>query len=156
MLFRSRDAIIAAAKIAQIHDFIQTLPQGYETMVGERGVNLSGGQKQRIAIARALLKKPKILILDDYTSSVDTHTEYLIRQALDTLMAGRTSFIIAQRITTVLAADSILVMDGGEIVARGKHEELLQTSPLYKEIYDIQFGGRLLHCTQGGDTPWTT
>ena len=152
----SRDAIIAAAKIAQIHDFIQTLPQGYETMVGERGVNLSGGQKQRIAIARALLKKPKILILDDYTSSVDTHTEYLIRQALDTLMAGRTSFIIAQRITTVLAADSILVMDGGEIVARGKHEELLQTSPLYKEIYDIQFGGRLLHCTQGGDTPWTT
>lgn len=150
------EAIIAAAKAAQIHHFIQALPQGYETLVGERGVNLSGGQKQRIAIARALLKDPKILILDDYTSSVDTHTEYLIRQALDTLMAGRTSFVIAQRISTVLSADLILVMEGGEIVARGKHQELLKSSPIYKEIYDIQFGGRLLHCSQGGDTPWST
>jgi ATP-binding cassette subfamily B protein len=147
--------IEAAAKAAQIHDFIATLPQGYDTLVGERGVNLSGGQKQRIAIARALLKDPKILILDDYTSSVDAHTEYLIRQALDTLMEGRTSFVIAQRISTVLAADLILVMDGAEIIDRGKHTELLESSPLYREIYDIQFGGRLLTC-EGGDTVWTT
>jgi ATP-binding cassette subfamily B protein len=151
-----REAIIDAAKAAQIHDFIVSLPQGYDTLVGERGVNLSGGQKQRIAIARALLKDPKILILDDYTSSVDAHTEYLIRGALDTLMKGRTSFIIAQRISTVLAADLILVMDGGEIVARGSHDELLQTSPLYQEIYEIQLGGNSLGCTQGGDAPWTT
>ncbi|EEG77250.1 ABC transporter ATP-binding protein [Dethiobacter alkaliphilus] len=151
------EAIVAAAKAAQIHDFIVTLPQGYETMVGERGVNLSGGQKQRIAIARALLKDPKILILDDYTSSVDAHTEYLIRGALDTLMAGRTSFIIAQRISTVLAADQILVMDGGEIVARGTHEDLLETSPLYQEIYNIQFSGNSLTCDEEGrDNPWTT
>lgn len=151
----NRDAIKAAAQAAQIDDFIATLPQGYDTLVGERGVNLSGGQKQRIAIARALLKDPKILILDDYTSSVDAHTEYLIRQALDTLMAGRTSFVIAQRISTVLAADLILVMDGGEIVARGTHRELLDSSPLYREIYDIQLGGKALTC-EGGDPEWTT
>jgi ATP-binding cassette subfamily B protein len=147
--------IVAAAKAAQIHDFITTLPQGYDTMVGERGVNLSGGQKQRISIARALLKDPKILILDDYTSSVDAHTEYLIRQALDTLMEGRTSFVIAQRISTVLAADLILVMDKGEVVDRGIHHELLETSPLYREVYDIQFGGRTPVC-EGGDPDWTT
>jgi ATP-binding cassette subfamily B protein len=118
-------------------------------------VNLSGGQKQRISIARALLKNPRILILDDYTSSVDAHTEYLIRQALDTLMQGRTSFVIAQRISTVLSADLILVMDQGEIIARGTHRELLQKSPLYREIYDIQFGGRSFAC-EGGEPPWTT
>ncbi|MDW7650426.1 MAG: ABC transporter ATP-binding protein [Bacillota bacterium] len=151
-----REAIILAAKAAQIHEFIESLPQGYDTLVGERGVNLSGGQKQRIAIARALLKDPKILILDDYTSSVDAHTEYLIRGALDTLMEGRTSFIIAQRISTVLAADLILVMDNGQIVARGSHEELLEESPLYRDIYNIQFGGRSLGCPKGGDAPWTT
>lgn len=150
-----RHAIEAAAKAAQIHDFIMMLPQGYETLVGERGVNLSGGQKQRIAIARALLKNPKILILDDYTSSVDTYTEYLIRQALDTLMKGRTSFVIAQRIATVVAADLILVMDGGEIVARGTHRELLETSLLYREVYDIQLSGKSNGC-EGGDAEWTT
>lgn len=150
-----REAIVAAAKAAQIHHFIENLPQGYGTLVGERGVNLSGGQKQRISIARALLKDPRILILDDYTSSVDTHTEYLIRQALCTLMSGRTSFIIAQRISTVLAADLILVMDGGEIVARGTHRELLDSSPLYREIYDLQFRGSALAC-EGGDPSWTT
>jgi ATP-binding cassette, subfamily B, multidrug efflux pump len=149
------EKIVAAAKAAQIHDFIATLPQGYDTLVGERGVNLSGGQKQRISIARALLKNPKVLILDDYTSSVDAHTEYLIRQALDTLMEGRTSFVIAQRISTVLAADLILVMDQGEIVARGNHHELLQNSPLYREIYDIQFGGRSQVCERG-EPDWTT
>lgn len=148
--------IEAAARAAQIHDFIAELPQGYDTLVGERGVNLSGGQKQRIAIARALLKNPKILILDDYTSSVDTHTEYLIRQALDSLMEGRTSFVIAQRISTVLAADLILVMDGGEIVDRGNHEELLQTSALYREIYNIQLSGRSILCEKGGNVPWIT
>ena len=154
----NRDAIIAAAKASQIHDFIITLPQGYDTLVGERGVNLSGGQKQRIAIARALLRDPKILILDDYTSSVDAHTEYLIRGALDTLMAGRTSFVIAQRISTVLAADLIFVMDGGEIVARGSHQELLEISPLYQEIYTIQFRGKSLPCNddEGRDMPWNT
>jgi ATP-binding cassette, subfamily B, multidrug efflux pump len=150
-----REEIVAAAKAAQIHEFIETLPQGYDTLVGERGVNLSGGQKQRISIARALLKNPGILILDDYTSSVDAHTEYLIRQALDTLMQGRTSFVIAQRISTVLSADLILVMDQGEIIARGPHRELLQNSPLYREIYDIQFGGRSSAC-EGGGPLWTT
>lgn len=144
-----RDAIESAAKAAQIHDFIISLPQGYDTLVGERGVNLSGGQKQRLAIARALLKNPKILILDDYTSSVDAHTEYLIKQALATLMKGRTSFVIAQRIATVVAADLILVMDGGEIVSRGTHKELLETSLLYREIYDLQLGGKSVACERG-------
>ncbi len=133
-----REAIIEAASAAQIHDFIETLPQGYDTVVGERGVGLSGGQKQRIAIARALLKNPRILILDDYTSNVDVHTEYLIMKALGQLMEGRTSFVIAQRLATVLSADLILVMDDGEITARGKHDELLSTSRLYAEIYNIQ------------------
>ncbi|MCR3923338.1 MAG: ABC transporter ATP-binding protein/permease [Firmicutes bacterium] len=150
-----RTAIEAAAQAAQIDEFIVSLPNGYDTLVGERGVNLSGGQKQRISIARALLKNPKILILDDYTSSVDTHTEYLIRQALDVLMKGRTSFVIAQRIATVLAADLILVLDGGRIVARGQHRELLQTSSLYREIYEIQYGSRS-HSNKGGETEWTT
>lgn len=150
-----RHAIESAAKAAQIHDFIVTLPQGYDTMVGERGVNLSGGQKQRLAIARALLKNPKILILDDYTSNLDAHTEYLIRQALDTLMRGRTSFVIAQRIATVVAADLILVMDAGEIVARGTHRELLETSLLYREVYDIQLGGKNVACERGS-AGWTT
>lgn len=136
-----RSEIVAAAQAAQIHDFIMTLPDGYETVVGERGIGLSGGQKQRVAIARALLRDPKILILDDYTSNVDVHTEYLIRQALDRLMDGRTSFIIAQRVSTVAAADLILVLDRGEVVAMGKHRELLSKSPLYREIYELQIKG---------------
>jgi ATP-binding cassette subfamily B protein len=128
----------AAAKAASAHDFIMSFPQGYDTPVGERGTTLSGGQKQRIAIARALLLDPRLLILDDSTSSVDLMTEYRIQQALDNLMKGRTSFVIAQRISTVLNADQILVLEKGQIVARGKHEELMESSPIYAEIYTSQ------------------
>jgi ATP-binding cassette subfamily B protein len=134
----SLDEVIAVAKAAAAHDFIMSFPQGYDTPVGERGATLSGGQKQRIAIARALLMNPRILILDDSTSSVDLATEYQIQQALDRLMEGRTSFVIAQRISTVLNADQILVLDKGQIVARGTHEELMESSPLYVEIYNSQ------------------
>ncbi len=130
--------IVAAAKAAAAHDFIMAFPQGYETTVGERGSTLSGGQKQRVAIARALLLDPHVLILDDSTSSVDLGTEYQIQKALDKLMKGRTSFVIAQRISTVLNADQILVLDRGEIMARGVHEELLENSPIYAEIYHSQ------------------
>lgn len=132
------EEIIAAAKAAAAHDFILEFPQGYDTPVGERGSTLSGGQKQRLAIARALLLNPRILILDDSTSSVDLATEYRIQQALDTLMKGRTSFVIAQRISTVVNADQILVLDKGRIVARGTHEELLDSSEIYAEIYSSQ------------------
>jgi ATP-binding cassette subfamily B multidrug efflux pump len=130
--------IVEAAKAAQMHEFIATMPLGYETYVGERGVTLSGGQKQRIAIARALLKDPRILILDDATSSVDTDTEQLIQRALEQLMHGRTSFVIAQRLSTVRTADLILVLNKGRIAARGTHQELLRTSDLYAEIYHRQ------------------
>jgi ATP-binding cassette subfamily B protein len=132
------DEIIAAAEAAAAHDFISGFPQGYDTPVGERGATLSGGQKQRVAIARALLMDPHILILDDSTSSVDLNTEYEIQKALDQLMRGRTSFVIAQRISTVLNADLILVLDKGTVVARGKHEELMESSPVYAEIYHSQ------------------
>lgn len=135
------EEVIAAAKAAEAHDFITSFPDGYETPVGERGATLSGGQKQRIAIARALLLNPRLLILDDSTSSVDLMTEYRIQKALDKLMMGRTSFVIAQRISTVLNADLILVMDKGQVVARGKHEELMETSPIYAEIYHSQLVG---------------
>ncbi|HEY63453.1 MAG TPA: ABC transporter ATP-binding protein [Caldilineae bacterium] len=134
----SEEEIIAAAKAAHAHEFIISFPDGYDTMVGERGITLSGGQRQRIAIARALLMNPRILILDDSTSSVDTETEYKIQQALATLMHGRTSFIIAQRLTTVKNADQILVLDHGRIVQRGTHEELLREPGPYREIYDLQ------------------
>jgi ATP-binding cassette subfamily B protein len=127
--------IVDAAKAAQAHSFIMDMPHGYDTEVGERGVTLSGGQKQRIAIARALLKDPRILILDDAMSSVDTETERLIQLALDRLMQGRTSFVIAQRLSTVRQADRILVLDRGRIAAAGTHEELLSRSGLYAEIY---------------------
>jgi ATP-binding cassette, subfamily B, multidrug efflux pump len=134
----SLDDIVAVARAAAAHDFIMQFPLGYETPVGERGSTLSGGQKQRIAIARALLINPRILILDDSTSSVDLETEQQIQRALDLLMQGRTSFVIAQRISTVLNADQILVMDKGRIVARGTHEELMETSELYADIYSSQ------------------
>jgi len=134
------DEVIEAAKAAQAHKFIMSFPMGYDTMVGQRGVNLSGGQKQRIAIARALLVKPKILILDDSTSAVDVETEVEIENALDALMDDTTSFIVAQRISTVLKADKILVLENGRIAAEGNHEELMETSPIYQEIYDSQLG----------------
>jgi len=136
----TEEETLTASKAAQAHEFITGFPEGYETMVGQRGVNLSGGQKQRVAIARALLVKPKILILDDSTSAVDIETETLIEDALEELMADTTSFIIAQRISTVLNADKILVLDEGKIVAEGNHAQLMDTSPIYKEIYDSQLG----------------
>jgi len=132
------DEIIAAAKAAQAHEFIREMPEGYDTVVGERGVTLSGGQRQRVAIARALLLDPRILILDDSTSSVDTHTERLIQQALDTLMEGRTTFVIAQRLSTIRRADQILVLENGHIVERGTHADLLARGGLYREIYELQ------------------
>lgn len=131
----TEEDVIAAAKAAQAHDFILNLPDGYDTGVGERGTTLSGGQKQRIAIARALLKNPRILLLDDATSSVDTDTERQIQMALETLMEGRTSFIIAQRLSTVRMADKVLVLKDGKVAATGTHEELLRESGLYAEIY---------------------
>jgi ATP-binding cassette subfamily B multidrug efflux pump len=134
----SMDDVIAAATAARAHDFITSFADGYNTPVGERGTTLSGGQKQRIAIARALLMSPNILILDDSTSAVDVATEAHIQKALDQLMQGRTSFVIAQRISTVLNADQILVLEQGRIVARGTHEELLEDSPIYAEIYHSQ------------------
>lgn len=130
--------IFAAAEAAQAHDFIQELPEGYATRVGERGVTLSGGQKQRIAIARALLKDPRILILDDALASVDTETEHLIQLALEHLMQGRTSLVIAQRLSTVRAANLVLVLEKGRIAASGTHAELLRSSGLYTEIYQRQ------------------
>jgi ATP-binding cassette subfamily B protein len=132
------EEIVAAAVAARAHEFILRFPDGYETRVGERGVTLSGGQRQRIAIARALLTNPRILILDDSTSSVDTETEHLIQEALTALMANRTTFVIAQRLTTLKNADHILVMDGGRIAERGTHAELLAQGGLYRQIYDLQ------------------
>ena len=134
----SMEEIIAAAKAAAAHDFIMSFPDGYDTRVGERGATLSGGQKQRIAIARALLLDPRILILDDATASVDVATEAMIRAALEKLMKGRTSFVIAQRISTVMNADLILVLEKGRIAAQGQHADLLENSPQYAEIYYSQ------------------
>ena len=148
----SDEEIIAAAKAAQAHDFIVNLSNGYETHVEERGTNLSGGQKQRIAIARALLTKPKILILDDSTSSVDVETETKIQDALESQMRQHTSLVVAQRISTVLKADKIVVIDDGRIAAEGTHQELMQSSPIYQEIYESQLGNgfRLEEVASGG------
>ncbi|MGE0598943.1 MAG: ABC transporter ATP-binding protein [Dehalococcoidia bacterium] len=132
------EEIIAAARVAQVHSFIESLPNGYDTWVGERGMTLSGGQKQRIAIARMLLLDPKVLVLDDSTSAVDMETEYLIQRALHELMKGRTSFVIAHRLRTVKQADQILVVDKGRIVQRGRHEDLINEPGLYQEIYRLQ------------------
>lgn len=134
----SEDEIIAAAQAAQAHNFIMQMPEGYDTRVGERGVTLSGGQKQRLAIARALLMDPRILILDDALAAVDTATESRIQQAFERLMEGRTTFVIAHRLSTVRRADLILVLDQGQVAARGTHSELLHTSALYREIYERQ------------------
>ncbi len=145
----SEEEIIAAAKAAQAHEFIMELPESYDTVVGERGITLSGGQRQRVAIARALLMDPRILILDDSLSSVDTQTEKLIQEALDKLMEGRTTFVIAHRLSTVRRADQILVLDQGRIVQQGTHVELLQSGGLYQEIHDLQLVAR---STEGDKT----
>ncbi len=137
----SADEIEEVAKIACCHDFIVDMEDGYETILGQKGVNLSGGQKQRVSIARCLLTKPKILVFDDSTSAVDAKTEGKIQEGLDRIMKGATTFIIAQRISSVLGADKILVMDKGKIVDMGTHEELLVSSEIYKEIYSSQLGG---------------
>ena len=134
----TQEQIEEAAKVARLHDFIMSLPDGYDTWVGERGITLSGGQKQRAAIARTLLMDPRILILDDSTSSVDMETEFLIQQALAHLMVGRTTFVVAQRLRTVLNADLILVLKDGRIVERGTHADLVEQNGLYREIYDLQ------------------
>ena len=134
------DEVVAAAKAAQAHDFIMGFPEGYDTILGQRGVNLSGGQKQRLAIARALLVKPAVLILDDSTSAVDVETEGKIQEALEEQMKHCTSLVIAQRVSTVLSADKILILDDGRIAAEGTHETLLKASPIYREICESQLG----------------
>jgi len=135
----SMEEIIRCAKVAEAHQFIMELEDGYDSIIGERGTTLSGGQRQRIAIARALLKNPRILLLDDSTAAIDPATEKLIRNAIRELIRGRTTFVIAHRLTTVMAADMILVLDHGRIVQRGTHEQLLATDGLYKRIHDEQF-----------------
>lgn len=145
--------IIAAAKAARIHEFIVSLPAGYDTAVGERGVGLSGGQKQRVAIARALLMNPRILILDEATSSVDTQTEHLIQQALHVLMQNRTTFVVAQRLSTIKRADQIIVLKDGRVIQRGRHEELLLTDGVYQEIYNLQFRSQEDGIGIGGERP---
>ena len=134
------EEIERAARMAQAHDFIMSFPEGYDTMLGQRGVNVSGGQKQRLAIARALVMNPSILILDDSTSSVDVATEARIREAIETQMDGITRIIVAQRISSVLSADKIIVLEGARVAAEGTHDELMASSPIYREIYESQLG----------------
>ena len=134
----TQDEIEEAAQAAAIHEIVLTFPDGYDTLVGEKGVTLSGGQRQRVAIARTLLRDPRILILDDATSSVDTETEAQIRAALERLMRGRTSFVIAHRVQSVMNADLILVLDEGRIVQQGTHEQLVRQPGMYARIYDLQ------------------
>jgi ATP-binding cassette subfamily B protein len=149
----TQDEIEAACRAANIHDFIVGLPNGYDTVVGERGYRLSGGEKQRIAIARVILKDPRILVLDEATSHLDSQSEALIQDALKTVMAGRTSIVIAHRLSTILAADKILVMDRGRIVEQGTHEELLALGGLYDQLYETQFSRELMHHEQAIDEP---
>ena len=146
------EEVVAAAKLAQAHDFIMDFPDGYDSVVGQRGVNLSGGQKQRIAIARAILHDPALLILDDSTSAVDVDTEARIQEELARINGARTTFVVAQRISTVLSADKILVLDDGRIVAAGTHEELLRTSPIYGEIYASQMDAAATAAEAGAPT----
>jgi ATP-binding cassette subfamily B protein len=133
----------AATRAANIHDFISELPDGYETIVGERGYRLSGGEKQRLALARVILKNPRILVLDEATSSLDSQSEALIQEALKHVMKGRTSIVIAHRLSTILAADIILVLDQGHIVERGTHSQLLAQGGLYARLYETQFRNKI-------------
>lgn len=137
----SIDRLRIAAQDASALDFIEALPQGFDTLLGPGGVQLSGGQRQRLAIARALLKNPAVLLLDEATSALDAESERLVQQALDRLMVGRTSIVIAHRLATVIAADRLLVLEGGELVAAGTHAELMGSSPLYRHLAALQFGG---------------
>lgn len=146
----SMEDIIRAAKLAKAHDFIMEMKDGYDTIVGERGMGLSGGQKQRIAIARALLKNPKILILDDATSAVDMETEHEIQSGFQEVMKGRTTFIIAHRISSLRHADEILVLDEGRVVQRGKHEELIAVPGPYQDVYKIQYADLIARQAQAG------
>ena len=136
---KTEEEMVQAAKRANIHDYVMTLPNGYDTEVGERGVKLSGGQKQRIAIARAFLKNPAILILDEATSALDNMTEMQVQSALSELSEGRTTLVVAHRLSTVKNADEILVLTDGEITERGSHEELLRNDGLYAKLYRYQF-----------------
>ena len=133
---------LEAAKMAFAHDFITAMPEGYQAVIGERGVKLSGGQKQRLTIARALVKDAPLLILDEATSALDSESEHVVQQALENLMKNRTSIVIAHRLSTVIGADRILVMEKGRVAAQGRHEELLLSSPLYAKFYAMQFGLR--------------
>ncbi|MCL1889980.1 MAG: ATP-binding cassette domain-containing protein, partial [Desulfovibrionaceae bacterium] len=133
------ERIIAAAEAAYAHEFIMSMPEGYDTLVGERGVKLSGGQKQRLTIARAIAKNAPILILDEATSALDSESEKIVQRALENLMRGRTSIVIAHRLSTVLEADRILVMREGRVEAEGSHRSLLESSPLYAKLYAMQF-----------------
>jgi ATP-binding cassette subfamily B protein len=135
----SNAELIAACRAANIHDFIAGLPEQYDTVVGERGYRLSGGEKQRIALARVILKNPRVLILDEATSHLDSESEALIQEALERIMKGRTSLVIAHRLSTILSADLILVVENGRIVQRGTHAELLAAGGLYRQLYDRQF-----------------
>ncbi|MGL4687752.1 MAG: ABC transporter ATP-binding protein, partial [Fusobacteriaceae bacterium] len=134
------EEVIEASKMANAYEFISELPKGFETEVGERGVLLSGGQKQRIAIARALIQNPQIMILDEATSALDTESERLVQEALDKLMENRTTFVIAHRLSTVINADKIIVLEDGKIKEVGNHKELLEKNGAYKNLYEIQFG----------------
>ena len=131
--------MVEAAKAANIHDFVMTMPDGYDTVVGERGYRLSGGERQRISIARVVLKNPRVLVLDEATSHLDSLSEALIQEALQRVMQGRTSLVIAHRLATILAADKILVLNEGRLVETGSHEELLARGGLYTRLYETQF-----------------
>ena len=135
----TKEEVEAAAKAANAHNFIMELPQGYETRLGDRGMNISGGQRQRISIARAILKNPQILILDEATSALDTESERVVQEALDRLMVGRTSFVIAHRLSTIKNADRIMVLEKGQLVEQGTHDELMEMNGLYAHLYQIQY-----------------
>jgi ATP-binding cassette subfamily B protein len=149
----SREAVAAAARAAFAEAFIEALPQGYDTDLGEGGVRLSGGQRQRIAIARAVLRNPRVLLLDEATSALDAQSEYEVQRALDELAKGRTTLVIAHRLATVRNVDRIVVLDEGSVVAEGSHEALLASSPLYRRLATLQFGAGGLRPEQGGDAP---